>query len=167
MPPPNLERLLQAVEWPNPGDRIQTVAKGSVITFSYVGQRTGRPIHDPYPLIIVSDLQIPGHPDIMRGVNLHYLTLPHVRNLIVNYANNPNFSYRYIKGDQFIVSAFRSYKRAGISRVRMLDVAFLKNLLTAVRALDVGEVDQIRAQIRLMMQQETGQPEAGPGEEIR
>ena len=140
----------------------QTVSKGSIVVFNYVGQQKGYMIHDPTPLIIVSDI----FTDICRGVNLHYLTLPYVKNLVTNYANNPSFSYRFISNDQYIVNAFRSYKRSGMSQLKILDADFLKNLLTVVRALDPGEIEQMREQVRQMIEQQSQQPSAQPGMEL-
>lgn len=151
-----LDRLFQSINAP----QRNIVGKGSIITFSYTGQTRHR-IHDPYPLVIVSDI----FTDMIRGVNLHYLTLPYVRNLVGTYANQ-NFSYRFISGDAYIVGAFRSYKRNGISQLRMMDADFLRNLLTVVRALAPGEIEQMREQIRNLIQEQTQQPPAQPGPEI-
>jgi hypothetical protein len=130
------------------------VSKGSIIAFTYIGQTRHR-THDSYPLVLVSDI----FSDSVRGINLHYLTLPYVKNLVFSMAGNSQFSYSFIKGDAYIVGAFRSYKRSGISQLRMLDTIFLKNLLTVVRALDPGEIEQMREQIRQIMQQQLRQPE--------
>lgn len=135
--------------------------KGSIVTFNYVGQSRYR-IHDPYPLVIISDI----FSDTLRGLNLHYCTLPYVQRIVSNFASNPQFSYAYIKNDDYIVGAFRSYKRSGMSQLKMLDTGFLKNLLTVVRALDVGEIDAIKNQIQELMR-EQNQPLAQPGPEMR
>ncbi len=129
------------------------VAKGSIVTFNYIGQ-TDHQIHDHYPLVLVSDI----FNDRIRGIDLHYLTLPYVKNIVATLADNKQFSYAFIKGDAYISSAFRSYKRNGISQLRMLDTAFLKNLLTVVRALDPGEIEQMRKQVQQQLQQQL-QPE--------
>ena len=153
-----VQRLFQSVD-DRPGRNI--IAKGSIAVFSYVSQQRNYQIHDPTPLVIVSDI----FTDMIRGVNLHYLTLPYVKSLVMAHANNPNFSFRFISGDSYIVGAFRSYKRAGISQLKMLDANFLKNLLTVVRALDPGEIEQMREQVRQMIEQQTAQPSAQPGPE--
>jgi len=138
---------------------VPQVAKGSVIAFHYTGQ-TGNRINDPYPLVIVSDI----FSDTVRGVNLHYLTLPTVRDILKAYGDNRQFSYAFIKGQEYIVRAFRSYKRLGITNLKMLDVTFLKQVLSVVRALDPGEIDAMRAQIRQMMQRyPIQQAQATPG----
>lgn len=140
----DVQKLLSALG-PNYAKIVQ---KGSIINFRYIGQ-TREPIHDPYPLVLISDI----FPSMIRGVNLHYLTLPYIKGMIANYANNPNFSYRYIKGDNFLVDSFRSYKRGGMSQLKMLDVAFLKKVLQVSRTLNPGEVEQIRDQIKQSMAQ--------------
>lgn len=138
--------------------QVPVVLKGSVIAFHYTGQTTYR-INDPYPLVIVSDI----FDDMVRGVNLHYLTLPTVRQIIASYGNNRQFSYAFIKGEAYIVRAFRSYKRAGITNLKMLDVAFLQNVLKVVRALNPGEIETMRAQIQQQMQRyPVQQPQAVP-----
>jgi len=143
----------------------QIVEKGSVIGFHYVGQTTHR-INDPYPLVIVSDIW----DDTIRGVNLHYLTLPTVRDVLKTYGGFKQFSYANVKQPAYIggqtgvnlVRAFRSYKRAGITNLKMLDVQFLQQVLSVVRALDPGEIEAMRAQIRQMMQRYPVQQQTVP-----
>lgn len=121
------------------------VGKGSLITFSYLFHKPG---HDPSPLVLVTDIW----QHYVRGVNLHYLTFPYIRKLLqpggMNACNNPRFSYYNIKGDAYIVGAFRQYKRPGIRQIRMLDCSFLLNVLASVRSIDPNEVEQIRRVVR-------------------
>jgi hypothetical protein len=155
----NVQNLFQAVgNMPK-----QTVAKGSIITFSYIGQQRNYRIHDPTPLALVAGI----YNDNIAAINLHYLTLPYIKNLVTNYANNPNFSFKFIGSDSYIVGAFRTYKRSGISQLKMLDTNFLKNLLSVVRALDPGEIEKMRDQVRMMIEQQSQQPAAVPGLEQR
>lgn len=174
MPVPNvIQQLFQPAAF-DPA-AIQTVTKGSIITFRYVGQQRDYAVRDRYPAIIVSD---PAgyvdrrtgkvHPDIVRGVNIHYLTLPSLREMLFNYAN-PGFSYASIRGNVEFVRAYRSYKRNGIdtSTLRMLDVEFLKNLSRVLPSLELNEVEQMRAQIREMIENpEIVQPPAAPGPQL-
>lgn len=146
--PGGIQSLFNPVMMPN------IVQKGSLIVFRYIGQ-TGRMIHDPYPMVIVSDI----FTDKIRGVNLHYLTLPTIKEIIRTYGNK-QFSYAYIKNSSYIVGAFRSYKRLGISQLKMLDVNFVQKVLEVARATYPGEVDQIRDQIHQLIQ-EANQPKAG------
>jgi hypothetical protein len=160
----NLGKLFQAIQWPK--SNISTpkiVQKGSIVNFHYIGQRN-RPIHDPYPLVLVSDI----FSDSIRGVNLNYLTLPYVKGLIVNFMDKP-FSYSNIKSDPYIAGdrgrpgAFRTYKRPGISQLRMMDGNFLRGLAAVSRSLDPNELDQIRAQIEQLIRNQMQQPVAQPG----
>jgi hypothetical protein len=147
MPPVNnpVNSLFQSAQVAQ--GQIPLVNKGSVIAFHYAGQ-TDHLVNDPYPLVIVSDV----YSDSVRGVNLHYLTMPTVRDVLIAHGNNKRFSYAFVKGQEYIVRAFRSYKRLGITNLKMLDVTFLQQVLSVVRALNPGEIDAMRAQIRLMMQ---------------
>lgn len=155
-----LQNLFKTVESPTApsGGYVQ---KGSICTFGYVGQ-TRQPIHDPYPMVLISDI----FSDKIRGINLHYLTLTYVRAIIrnPNLAGNSSFSYKNISGDQYIVNAFRSYKRVGISNLRKLDVRYLQNLLTVSQSLDVGEIERMRQQIREIINNSMRQPEVISGE---
>ncbi len=155
-----LQRLFKTVDNPLSTKR-SVVAKGSIITFNYVGQTRHR-IHDPQPLVIVCDI----FSDMVRAVNLHYMTLPYVKNIVSTYANNPQFSFRFISGDSYIVGAFRSYKIRGISQIKMLDAGFLQNLLKVTRSLEPGEIEQMRSQVKDLMMQETAQPPAQAGPEL-
>lgn len=157
MPPgPNPLNLFRPAEPWSPVNSV--VRKGSIVLFNYAGQTRHR-IRDPHPLVLVAGI----YADKVSGVNLHYLTLPYVKGLVLSAANNPRFSYSFVKGDSYIVDAFRSYKRSGISQMRVLDTAFLKNLLTVVRSLNPGEVEQIRKQVKAMLAEQTPQPKAVPG----
>ena len=159
IPNAGFQRLFTSLDTP----QRSVVGKGQVVAFAYVGQQRNYRIHDPMPLVIVSDI----FTDMIRGVNLHYLTLPYVRSIVTAHANNPNFSFQFISNDGYIVGAFRSYKRNGISKLRMLDIDFLKNLLTVVRSLEPGEIEQMREQVHQMILQEQRQPTATPGPEQR
>ena len=126
----------------------QPVQKGTLITFRYT---FAKPYHDPYPLVLVTDVAHPvsGRLDV-RGVNLHYLTFPDIKNLLQPNCNNPNFSYSTLKQGPYIAvtNAFRQYKRAGIRQVKVLDCALLLNVLASVRAISPSEVEAIRRSVR-------------------
>ena len=155
--PPNISKLWQATEYPQK-NRTKIVHKGSIINFFYIGQRR-QAIHDPYPLLLVSDI----FTDAIRGVNLNLLDAPYVTSLIKTYLDTP-FSYANIKTDNYITNAFRTYKRNGISSLRMMDSDFLKGLAMVARSLDVNEIEQIRSQIETLIRQASQQPSAEPGE---
>lgn len=145
---------------PVPTKMNQTIMKGSLCTFNYVFHKPG---HDPYPLVIVTDVAFGPRQDV-RGVNLHYLTFPYVKRLLQPNCNNPNFSYGNIKGDEYIVSAFRQYKRNGIRQIKKLDCAFLLNVLASVRSFDPNEVEAIRKSVREQIRRLTN-PQAAPSPE--
>lgn len=156
--PPNISKLWQATEFPQK-NRAKVVHKGNVINFFYIGQRFKKSIHDPYPLVLVSDI----FTDAVRGINLNLLDAPYVTSLIKTYLDTP-FSYVNIKTDNYITNAFRTYKRSGISSLRMMDGDFLKGLAAVARSLDVNEIEQIRSQIETLIRQASQQPSAEPGE---
>lgn len=172
MPPINpqdlqkLGSLFKAIQYPTPSvAQPKIVHKGSVVNFHYTGQRVGKQIHDPYPLVIVSDI----FSDAIRGVNLNYLTVPYVKSMLERFLDKP-FSYSMIKGDPYIIGgpsnpgAFRTYKRNGISQLRMMDSNFLRGVAELSRTLDPNELDQIRMQIEELIKYQINQPIAQPGE---
>lgn len=126
----------------------QAVQKGTLVTFRY---EFSKPYHDPYPLVLVTDVAFPvaGRLDL-RGVNLHYLTFPDIKSLLQPNCNNANFSYATLKQGPYIAltKAFRQYKRSGIRQVKVLDCALLLNVLASVRAISPSEVEAIRRSVR-------------------
>lgn len=110
--------------------------------------------HDPFPNVIVTDV----NQLYIRGLNMYYLTFPYIRNLLKANCNNPNFSYRTIKADKFLVSSFRQYKRSGIRRLKQLDCDFILNLLFgSVRAVSPNEVEAIRKTVNEQLAKMTNQ----------
>jgi len=164
-----LGSLFKAVQYPTPAITTPKVAhKGSVVSFHYVSQRMGKMIHDPYPLVLISDI----FNDAIRGINLNYLTVPYVKMMINKYLDKP-FSYAMIKGQPYLAGgqddpgAFRTYKRSGISQLRMMDSQFLIGIATVSRTLNPNELDQIRMQIEELIKYQLNQPVAQPGNEIQ
>jgi hypothetical protein len=117
------------------GPSVRTINRGSLVQFHYLFW-----IHDPQPLVIVTDI----FPNYIRGVNLHYLTFPYILKLLQPYCDQGGFSYYNIKADQYIVNAFRTYKRMGVKRPKALDCAFILNVLGSVRTIDPNEIETIR-----------------------
>jgi hypothetical protein len=168
MPPINpqqvqqLGSLFKNMDYPSPAAKVAHT--GSIVNFHYVGQRVGKQIHDPYPLVLISDI----YSDAIRGVNLNYLTVPYVKQMIDRFLEKP-FHYQLIKSDSYLVGgkdnpgAFRTYKRNGISQLRMMDSNFLRGIAAVSRTLNPGELDQIRMQIEQIIQYQLNQPKAGPG----
>lgn len=139
------------------------VVRGSLITFNYTFHKPG---HDPSPMVLVTDIW----DRYVRGINLHYLTFPVIKRMIypspgVSVCDNPIFTYQYIKGNRYIQSAFRQYKRNGIQRLRKLDCAFIVNALGVSRSFDPNEIEAIRRSIREQIRRMVNEP-AAPGETI-
>ena len=151
---PVVSRLFTAVNNNKPVTTNKIVGKGSLITFGYSLWK-----HDPYPLVIVTDY-VPNQR--LRGVNLHYLSFPYIRNLLRQGANNAGFSYQNIKADAYITHAFRSYKWNGIRQVKMLDANFILTVMASVRSFDPTQVAAIRRQVQEQIQQMIN-PKATPG----
>lgn len=146
---PMLQQLFQPVanQQPQiPAAANQYVTKGSLIMFRYSYW-----IHDPVPLVIVTDYH-PGKS--IRGINLHYLTYPYIKTLITQSGTNMNFSYQNIKGDAYIRSSFRSYKWIGISQVKKFDSQFVLKMMTVARTFDPTQIRAIRQSVEQQIQQE-------------
>jgi len=128
----------------------QSVNKGTLITFSYTFHK---PNHDPYPLVLVTDrdylVKSKNRIDL-RGVNLHYLSFNEIRVLLQGNCNNVNFAYDSLKQKQYIgwINAFRQYKKNGMRQIKVLDCAFLLNVLASVRSISPSEVEAIRKSVR-------------------
>lgn len=138
---PMMQQLFKSVD-----NRIpiqNTVTKGSLISFNYSFWA-----HDPYPMVIVSDI-IQGNK--IRGINLHYLTFNYVNSLLRTVSGNPAFSYSFIKNDTYITSAFRSYKWQGIKNIKKLDSNFILSIMGMVRSFDINEIEAIRKSIQQQM----------------
>ena len=139
------------------------VVRGSLVTFNYIFHKPG---HDPAPLVLVTDIW----DRYVRGINLHYLTFPVIKKMIypqpgVSVCDNPIFTYQYIRGNAYIKSAFRQYKRNGIQRLRKLDCAFIVNALSVSRSFDPNEIEAIRRSIREQISRMVNEP-AAPGERV-
>lgn len=124
----------------------KAVMRGSLVTFNYMFHKPG---HDPAPMVLITDIWA----NYIRGVNLHYLTFPVIKKLMFpapgrSVCDSPAFSYQYIKGNGYITSAFRQYKRTGIERLRKLDCAFIVNAMSMSRSFDPNEIEAIRRSVR-------------------
>lgn len=120
------------------------VSKGALVMFQYSFW-----VHDPVPLVVVTDF-MPGKR--VRGVNLHYLTFPYVRNLLTRVSTS--FSYQTIKGDAYINSSFRTYKWAGISQVKIFNSKFVLQMMTVARTFDPYQIRAIRQSVEQQLQQQ-------------
>ena len=128
------------------------VARGSLIAFHYPVSYAQPPniIHDLYPLVIITDIW----PNHIRGVNLHYLTFPYIKNILQGNCGNKTFSYFHIKADRYIAQAFRMYYRIGMSQVKLMDCAFLLNLLGGIKQWSESEIETVKQQIRQQIQKQ-------------
>lgn len=116
------------------------LGKGDLISFNYIFHKAG---HDPYPNVIITDVSS----FYIRGLNIHYLTFPYIKNLLQANCNNASFSYKVIKNSSYLVSAFRQYKKIGMRSIKKLDCDFLLNLMGTIRAVTPNEVEAIRKSI--------------------
>jgi hypothetical protein len=142
----------------------QAVIRGSLITFNYLFHKPG---HDPAPMVLITDIW----DQYIRGINLHYLTFPIIKRMVfpspgISVCDNPIFTYQYIKGNRYIKSAFRQYKRNGIQRLKKLDCAFIVNTLGISRSFDPNEIEAVRRSIREQIRRMVNEPAAATGETI-
>ena len=126
------------------------VSRGSLISFSYPVSLAKEPyiIHDPYPMVIVTDVWT----NTLRGVNLHYLTFPYIKQTLQSHCGNTGFSYRTIKPDRYIANAFRIYYRKGMKQVKIMDCEWLVKVLGIVRSFSETELQALQQQIQAQIQ---------------
>ena len=141
---------------------VKPVGRGSLVSFNYIFHKPG---HDPNPVVLITDIW----PNYIRGINLNYLTFPTIKNLVFpspiqTVCDNPVFTYQYIKGNDYITSAFRQYKRNGVQRLRKLDCAFIVKALGLTRSFDPNEIEAIRRSVREQIRQLVNQRAAPTGE---
>lgn len=139
------------------------VGRGSLITFGYAFHKPG---HDPMPLVLVTDIW----DKYIRGINLHYLTFPVIKKLMFpgpgqSICESPQFTYQYIKGNTYIVSAFRQYKRNGIGSLKKLNCESIVNALAISRSFDPNEIEAIRKSVREQIRR-MANPQAAASEEM-
>lgn len=130
------------------GPSTPIIGKGSLCKFTYLYAKPG---HDQTPLVLVTDVW----GKFLRGININYLTFPTIKGLLQRFGENASFSYQNVKGQDYIVSAFRQYKRPGISGIQKLNTAFLLNTLACARSIDPNEIEAIRRVIREQIRQTT------------
>lgn len=120
--------------------------KGGLIVFNYLYW-----MNDPYPLVIITDYIMGNR---VRGINLHYLTFPFIKDLLNNSCDNRSFSYRNVKDNSYIVKAFRTYKWSGIRQIKVLDCEFLLKVMGITRSYDPNEIDAIKNSIQSQLETE-------------
>lgn len=157
MPVPFQDAMFQPPNTVNP-----IIARGSLIVFKYMFHKPG---HDPMPLVLVTDVW----DKYIRGINLHYLTFPTIKKLMFpvpgkSICESQQMSYQYIKGNEYIVSAFRQYKKNGIESVKKLNCEFIMKALAMSRSFDPNEIEAIRLSVREQIKTMMN-PKAAPSKE--
>ena len=147
---PIISNLFRAIDQRNP---TAAITRGSLILFNYTSW-----VHDPYPLILVSDVT-PGKQ--LRGVNIHYLSFPFVKNLLQTMAT-PFFNYKNIKGNKIITNAFRTYKWNGIRTIKKMDINFILTIMATARSFDPNQIKAIRESVQEQIRRIVNPP-AVPG----
>ena len=112
------------------------ITPGTLIRFQYSLWK-----HDPNPLLIVTDRMRDGD---IRGVNLRYLTLNYVVQLVRAYCGNQGFSFRSISVNQLFVNSFRRYKSFGMRNIEMLDCDLILKTIDIVRTQDPNQEKAMR-----------------------
>ena len=133
------------------GISVKKISKGALVSFNYPESHAIKPnpIHDPYPMVIVTDVW----PRYIRGVNLHYLVFPYIKNVLNRGGGNTGFSSLHIRSDKYLANAFRMYVRTGIRRAKILDFDFLMTILNSVRSFSPSELERIKQTIEAQIQE--------------
>lgn len=116
----------------------KTLTKGSIIAFKYDFFK-----HDPYPTIVVTNVTR----EFISGLNIHILTFYKINHLLgkkINACENPAFSYNLVKGDGYIIKAYRKYKKIGMRSVKIFDCDTFLKILGIPRVLTPKEAKIIR-----------------------
>lgn len=125
------------------------VRKGSLISFNYMFMK-----HDPYPMVIVTDVR---YGQRIRGVNLNYLTFFDIKQMLNRFGENPSFSYQTIKYDRTLLAAleaFREYKWMGVRQLRKLNSDFLLQTIEMARNYDPSQMNAMRQAVQEQIKQQ-------------
>lgn len=139
------------------------IGRGSLVSFHYPRSWAVErwAVHDPYPLVIISDIFSHNKTGraYVRGVNLHYIPIGTIRDMLASYGENPNFAYHAtIKFNQLLKESFRMYNMQGVQNLKKLDIDFMLMLLRpdGIRSFNAAELkrieDAVNAQIRARLQ---------------
>lgn len=124
------------------------VRKGSLISFNYMFMK-----HDPYPMVIVTDII---YGNRIRGVNLNYLSFYDIKKILGQFGDNRAFSYKNIKYDRTLLAAlnsFREYKWIGIRQLRKLDSDFLLQTINLARNYNPSQINEMRRAVQEQIKQ--------------
>lgn len=124
------------------GPSLKAVASGSLVTFQYMFAK-----NDIYPLVILTYVS----QNYIHGVNLHYLTFNEIKQVLQKDKLNgcrPGFNYQNVKPYQYIIKAYRTYKKNGMRNLKVLDCELIIKSMTVARSIDPQEAEAIRENIR-------------------
>lgn len=130
----------------------KTINKGSIISFKYDFFK-----HDPYPTIVITKVT----PKYISGLNIHILTFPNIKFLLgkgkrdINACENPAFNYNLVKGKEYIIKAYRKYKKSGMRNVKIFDCDLFMTLIGAPRVVNPKEAKIIRTNISNQINKKT------------
>jgi hypothetical protein len=128
----------------------KTIKQGSIIAFKYDFFK-----NDPYPTIIVTKIT----PQYICGLNIHVLTFYNIKTLLsknkINACENPAFNYNLVKGNGYIIKAFRKYKKAGMRSVKIFDCDSFMTLIGIPRIVNPKEAKIIRTNISNQINKKT------------
>ncbi len=141
-PQPDIQQGVRANQF---GPTVKSFGPGFLFSCQYQFFK-----HDPAPLVLMTRVYLDGR---IAGINLHYLTFPYVKWLIGHYCGKADFSYQAIKGDKFVVNAFRTYKRAGLRLVKQVDCEFLITLLAQMRSWHPKELEAMRKEVQRQLRE--------------
>jgi len=135
------------------GPSTNRIQRGSLISFMYpisMAIKQGYQIRDIKPMLIVTHI---GQRSV-QGVNLHYLTLPYLRAIVLNHGGDQSFSWHSrVKADAYLADAYRMYIRQGIQKPKILDIDWLKKVLFEIQSFDPNQLKAIRNNIQKQIQQ--------------
>ena len=124
------------------GPILKTVASGSLVTFKYDFAK-----HDVYPLVILTYVS----QNYIHGVNLHYLTFNQIKMVLQEDKLNgcrPGFNYQNVKPYEYIIGAYRTYKKNGLRNLKVLDCDLILRSMSVSRSIDPQESEAIRENVR-------------------
>lgn len=124
-----------------------TIKPGVLINFEYNFYK-----HDFSPLCLVGKVWTVKNPGMVSGLNLHYLTFRYIKYLLNTFCGK-NFHYGLIKGNRYIVNAYRSYKKEGRRNVKMVDCGFLNDTLKKARSFKPGELEAMRKEVQRQLKE--------------
>lgn len=154
MQPPTQQNQVRPT--PLPANVEGSIQPGMLVWFPYTQAK-----NDMSPLIIVARAE---QGRLLKGVNLHYLTFPYIRRVLLGAGGNPSFSYYNIRSDRYIVNAYRSYTWNAVlwNRAKIFDTKFIIQTISMMKTMDPLQLRAIRMDIENQLNGVVPQPQAGP-----